>query len=183
MNGRNVLFLALASLFGFIGGTVQTWLRPAQTAAPAVVRATRFELVDDSGRLISFWGFDGRKHLVFTFLDKGRNDLATLGLSSGNAPFLDLVGKDGKSRLILQLFGDDRPLLAMSDGHYEGRIMLGFIQPDTPTPTDDWGLFFRTPQEGGPNLVRIGMFRRDLHGRASGIIAVSDASGKTFGAP
>ncbi len=63
-----------------------------------------------------------------------------------DAPELNLIGHDAKVYATLRFEGDLRRLiLGMSEEKLEGRVMLGFMQPDTPSPNwDDWGLLFRT---------------------------------------
>ena len=87
---------------------------PTLTAPPeAVVRAKRFQVIDDQGRVTA--------------------ELSPAGL--------DLLGQDGRVRATLRLMYNDKGVLAFSDAKWEGRALFGFLGTDTPSmKDDDWGL-------------------------------------------
>jgi hypothetical protein len=146
-----------------------------------VVRAARFEIVDQSGKPLAFWGPDDLKQMVLGFKDKGNNVVASLGMSSTGVPFFDMSGSDGRSRVRIELSSSQKPTLAMSDAAWEGRVLLGFVQNDVPDRRDDdWFLRFRAP--GGGELGGIGMARTGAEGRLSGKAYVRGA-GKEWSAP
>lgn len=162
------LSLTVAALLaGFVGGILGMFVvRAREQQQPGrIVRARSFELVDEAGRAISFWGLDRGHNAVLTFgrggalpgnapfgLENPDNQRAAIGLTGDNA-FLELRGADGKmrARLDLGLFG--KPLLWMAD-ETGPRLGLGVEQSDTPGPQDnDWTLDF-----GPESRARIGMY-------------------------
>lgn len=171
MKMRDILFLVIALASGYVGAYIQ---RLYQTPPlNPVIRATRFELIGPSGKPVAYWGSDPEKNIVLAFNDGSNHPVARFGLrddGSTGSPFLDLVGKDGKFRARMQLGWRDRPILAMSDEKWEGRVMLGFVENDAPNPDDsDWALRFRFPDDAS-----IGVMRDARTGSVSGKIFISD---------
>ena len=156
MTGKELRMLSLATVCGFIGGSVANE-QPVK-AASDILRASRFELVDESGRRIGVWGRDQAGHTAIAFTGKGGNELAALGVRSDCYPFLDMAGADGKVRVTLRLESGDKPLLGMGDEKWEGRVLLGSIAHDTSEPSDEWGLLFRGPVPL-PNLHTSALFQ------------------------
>jgi hypothetical protein len=66
---RQSLLIAAALLAGFIGGMLGTRVERAreQSHPDQVIRARSFELVNDKGRAISYWGVDKRHNAVLAF--------------------------------------------------------------------------------------------------------------------
>jgi len=55
----------------------------------------------------------------------------------------------------------------MPDERYEGRLVLGFIGNDAPSPKDDdWGLLFR-----GPSVAGIGSIKDPVDGKYRGYLS------------
>ena len=170
MNKREIQLLICASMFGFLGGSLSAPLRPANASDLNVVRATRFEIVDNSGTPVAFWGPTDTKELVLAFRDQSKNQVAAFGIHSNGSPFLDLSGADGKSRVRVQLEENQKPQLAMSDEAWEGRLLLGFVASDVPIPTDgDWALRLRAP---GGDFAGIGIIKNRTDGTLSGTVYV-----------
>jgi hypothetical protein len=180
MRGRDISMLGLAALFGFLGGWVSGPVAKTSAHATQTVRAERFELVDKSGRSIALLGEDSDKRTVLAFAQGGIEEVAAIGLGSGNAPFLELRGPDGKVRAVLQLEKGSLPVLAFSDAQYEGRVVLGPASSDYPSSLNDsWALSFRAPWHREP--AAIGMFgEKD---KLSGVVSVTKGSGETWSAP
>jgi hypothetical protein len=119
---RLSMYLALSALAiaaGFFGGVLaETRRAPSSRPVPAYVRAKRFEVVDDGGRV-----------------------MAEL---TGRA--LNLLDGGGRIRATLRLV-DDNGVLGFSDAKWEGRATFGFLGTDTPSQTDDdWGLVIHNPE-------------------------------------
>jgi hypothetical protein len=177
------IFPVLAALTaGFVGGVLGTLLvrTREEPRAERVVRARSFELVDDAGRTISFWGIDKGNNVVLAFgsrpgtlLAEGAarpihaprglynpdNQLAAIGLLANDSPALKLRGADGKTRVRLYLDDWAKPALLMED-ETGPMVLLGVEQSDTPGPGDnDWALDF------GPRLrALIGTWREKVGG-------------------
>jgi hypothetical protein len=169
---RELLLLVLASAFGFVGGAVFSRVSPMKETNPDVVRASKFELVDRSGKSLAFWGVEPEsRRIVMSFNSEQEHSVASFGISH-MSPFLEFSGGDGKTRLVLKLGRNDRPYLAMGDERTEGRILLGFVQPDTDfgEPGDDWALRFRTVDVG--ELATFGMEKNPHNGKMSGGAAI-----------
>jgi hypothetical protein len=188
---KQLLTLILAMTSGFIGGSIASHLQSQSPATPGIVRASRFELIDESGRRISAWERDSRGQSLMTFVNKDGNELATFGLLNTGSPFLNMTGRDGKVRLTLGLGAKDKPLLGMGDEKWEGRVLLGFIENDTPSARDengalsasddDWVLLFRAPGHIS-DLASIGAISNRA-GAKSGEISVRSSTGKRWSVP
>jgi hypothetical protein len=179
-------FLVMAALLaGFIGGILGE--RVARTRqqphTEQLVRARSFELVDETGKTISYWGIDKGNNAVLAFgshwplpppagvggqypvgLDDPHNQRAAIGVID-DGPFLFMRGADGKTRVRMYLSIDGKPILMMEDEN-SWRVALGIDQSDTPGPQDnDWALQFypervwlgmHTFKEGGQTVVQGG---------------------------
>src|SRR5438270_10489294 len=122
MHVREPFMLTLAMCSGFVGGSIATSINPASAAAPKSIQASRFELVDETGKPVAFWGvdtnsIDGRQ-VVITFIDSKQRQLATFGMLSQKGPFLKISGSDGKARATLELGWQQRPVLTMNDDKF-----------------------------------------------------------------
>ncbi len=169
---KQVLLIVVAASVGFAGGIVGARMFPSQTGqTPArVLRAHSFELVNDSGQVVSFWGIDKGKQVVLAFgnshqktdvkdpippeegLDEPSHQRTAIGLLGDGSPFLALQARDGKPRERLSLTEYDKPILLMDD-ETGVRVSLGLAQSDTPGPRDnDWSLDFY------PRRASIGMY-------------------------
>jgi hypothetical protein len=165
--------VATASLAGFLGGALATRILPTSTErrADTVVRARSFEMVDEAGHVISFWGIDKKHYPVLAFrsaeppfetpvseersagLDDPLNQRTAIGVI-GNRPFLLFRVTDGTTRMGLTLTSWGKPVLLMED-ETGPRVRLGLHGSDTPGPEDnDWALSFN------PRMASIGMFVR-----------------------
>jgi len=167
-----------ALLAGFIGGILGTRvIRIGEQDLKQVVRARSFELVDEKGNTISFWGIDRGDNAVLAFGSRGlapggahpqniplglvnpENQLTSIGLQGADNPILKMSGADGKTRLRMLLSTDGKPVLTMED-EIRPRLSLGIEQSDTPGPDDkDWTLVFSQER------ARIGMFTEKVGGQ------------------
>jgi hypothetical protein len=111
--------MVVCMVAGFIGGMFANHPDPRQLLRPPeIVRARRFQVTDERGRLAA--------------------ELTPHGL--------DLFGQDGRVRATLRLIYNDNGVLGFSDGKWEGRVVFGFIGTDTPSVRDDnWGLLINSP--------------------------------------
>ena len=143
------------------------------TTDRTVTRARSFELVDETGQVISYWGVDKSENAVLAFgdhwpktpngtrglsdrishrLDDPDNQRAAIGVIDAN-PFLRLRGTDGKTRVRLYLNDYAKPPLLMED-ESGPRVSLGIEPSDTPGPGDgEWTLDF-----GPDSRARMGMY-------------------------
>jgi hypothetical protein len=182
---KQTFFVAAALLAGFLGGIVGT--RVARTREQPnfepVVRARSFELVDEAGRAISYWGIDKSENAVLAFgsnrpmsrgghpglaLDDPRNQRSAIGVID-DIPFLLFTAPDGAARMSLSLNLYEKPVLWMADETGK-RVSLGLEQSDTPSTEDNnWALNF------GPDRARIGMFTVEEGGQkyVKGFLSVS----------
>ena len=181
----------LSCAFGVFGGYAYTHWHAAKMEKVPVLRSSRFELTDNTGRVIAFWGADRGNNTVLAFLQKASQDMGpeeyrvspgqtsftgqnpnealTVGMMSTQVPFMNLQAKDGSSRVMLYLNEYQKPVFIMSDEHYEGRLILGFISNDAPSPgDDDWALSFR-----GPEVAGIGSIKDPVDGKYRGFLSVT----------
>jgi hypothetical protein len=180
----------LSCVFGVFGGYAYTHWHAAKMEKVPVLRSSRFELTDNSGRVVSFWGTDrGNTVLAFlqktsrdkepeeyrvppgqtSFIGQNSNEALAVGMMSTQVPFVNLQAKDGSSRAMLYLSEYQKPVLIMSDEHYEGRLVLGFISNDAPLPEDDdWALSFR-----GPDVAGIGSIKDPVDRKYRGFLSVA----------
>ena len=178
------LYLILgAFVAGFFGGVLGTRMGSSGEQDPkAVVRARGFEVLDEHGQTISFWGVDQGQNAVLAFGSRGfapggarphntppglsnpDNQLAAIGLLGEDSPMLKMRGADGKLRVSMLLSTDAKPVLTMWD-EQGPRVALGVEQSDTsPGPEDNnWSLVFAhetarigmgTEKKGGQTYVR-----------------------------
>jgi hypothetical protein len=170
------IFLIMAALLaGFVGGVLGA--RVSRVGSQQVVRARSFELVNEAGQAISFWGVDRGQNIVLTFGSRGPfrgsalparppgdlkdsdNQMAAIGLQGDDMPILTMSGADRKKRVTLSLSQDSKPALAMED-ETGLRLHLGVEGTDTPGPEDnDWSLVFR------PEVARIGLHAEKRQGQ------------------
>jgi hypothetical protein len=188
----------LSCVFGAVGAYLYLHLQSPRTEKATAVQASRFELTDSTGRVVAFWGIDRGNNTVLAFLPKTVGDVSpnwelklpteptgftrqnpneafAVGLMSSQVPFMNLMGKDGNSRALLYLTDQQKPVLHMSDGRSEGRLMLGFVSNDIPSPGDDeWALLFRSP-----NVAGIGSLKDPANGKYRGYFSVAPNSKST----
>jgi hypothetical protein len=163
---KQILLISACLVAGFTGGVVSTRVvhTNERSGAAEVIRARSFELVDKTGRAISFWGVDKDDDVVLAFgarsevaqymgrtrvpglgppgLKNPRNQLAAIGLQANDSPILQFNAADGWPRARWYLRDDGKPILLMDD-ETGPRLLLGLDQSDTPGPDDnDWALVF-----------------------------------------
>jgi hypothetical protein len=181
----------LSCAFGVLGGYVYAYWHAAKMEKVPVLRSSRFELTDSTGRVIAFWGTDRGNNTVLAFLRKASQDMVSLripgsawptsftaqnpnealavGMMSTQVPFMNLQAGDGSSRAMLYLSEYQKPVFIMSDEHYEGRLILGFISNDAPSPgDDDWALSVR-----GPDVAGIGSIKDPVDRKYKGFLSVA----------
>ena len=165
---RQNLFIVAALLAGFVGGILGARIERARERShpDRVIRARSFELVDEAGRPLSYWGIDRRRYVVLAFggrestdqpiaraadLTDPRNQRGAFGVA-GDSPVLDFKGTDGTTRIRMNLSAFEKPLLWMGDETGK-RLALGVEHTDTPSADDNnWYLRF------APDRAWIGMY-------------------------
>ncbi len=165
---RQILTIVIALFAGFLGGIIGSRVDGARERS--IVRAHSFELLNDAGEAISFWGIDNiGQTATLAFGSRGRglagssghdapggitnpdNQLISIGLASADEPVLRMRGPDGKPRVRLYVTPYGKSSLLMDD-ETGTRMLLGVEQSDTPGPEDNnWSLLFL------PERARIGM--------------------------
>lgn len=135
--------VCLAVLAGFIGGEMGRQV--GVTAATSnVVKASKFELVNSAGVAVATWEISQEREPHLRFMSDRSRVSVDIGVLSDGRPIVKMVGRDGKARIVMELDQSDKPMLGMGDERWEGRMHLGYIEPDSPTPDwDNWGLAFR----------------------------------------
>jgi hypothetical protein len=183
---RNILkagiLIALALTAGYAGAALRG--HPDPTGLHATVRATRFELVDSSGRAIAILaanpaspgGGDAGAALVLT--DPRGVRRCELGISRGNsAPFLRLYGGDGAERVGVLLGYHDDPVLTLRDAQ-RIRTILGARHGDTPGPSEDqWGLSLYGRKEGADASIGFYRWADDTYQAA---VTIRDGAGRKW---
>jgi hypothetical protein len=162
----------LSCIFGVIGGYSYSHLQAPQAPGIPTIRASRFELTDSTGKVAAFWGTDRGNNTVLAFLQtpatengpaelklpaeqtrftgQNPNEAFAVGILSTQAPFMNILGRDGNTRALLYLTQQQKPIFNMADERHESRLELGFISNDAPSPADDdWALRFRAPDVAG----------------------------------
>ena len=68
--------------------------------------------------------------------------------------FVHFFGEKGRSLASMVSLENGDTTLSLGDRGWEGRIILGALQSDTPSerPSDEWGLVFRRPGSTQPLL-------------------------------
>ena len=144
MKISNFYGILAACAAGYLGGALASQ-NSAKASPPQVVRAAKFELVDASGTPAASWEIGSRGGAHISFLYKRDVVGVDIGVFPDGRPILIMGGGDGKRRIVMDLGQADKPMLAMGDERWEGRVHLGFIPPDTIpySDWDHWGLVFR----------------------------------------
>ena len=173
---KHILVIAIAGVTGFGGGVLGTLTihgrEQVQTAQR--IRAQSFELLNQAGQVISYWGTDEGQNAVLAFgenwpaaappgwhpLRPGNRDDQRLAIGIIEAsPFLHLKGADGKTRAWMHLNSWGKPMFSLWD-ETGPRVSLGVEQSDTPGPQDnDWTLDF-----GPESRARIGAYSEKRNG-------------------
>jgi hypothetical protein len=127
--------------------------------------------------VLAFWGTDRGNNTVLAFLQSSAgesvsgepkfpteqtrftgqtpNEALAVGILSTQAPFMNILGKDGNSRASLYLTQQQKPIFNMADERRESRLELGFISHDAPGPgDDDWALRFLAPDVAGIGSIK-----------------------------
>jgi hypothetical protein len=181
-----IVVLSVASGFG--GGMLSMKSHVVEAADHQTIRATRFELVDASGKSIAFWGTDQDDQLIIAFTGGTQSELAAFGLLSGLNGGLRISGIDATPRATLLVGYHERPSLSLYDEKGRGRVGLGFVTSHTPGPEevahDAWALeFYATGQHGHREQAAIGYSKAASGLGWDGSIFLEDSKGKTWKAP
>lgn len=144
---KNILFLLLAALSGFLGGFLGTRLHQGNQRPSDLVQAQRFELLDKYGKVIAFWGTDEINHTVLTFQAGDQRESAgmSVGMVGKGRPFLMFNGDEGQLRVLMDLDDFGRPALMMKEDTPNLGLTLGSERSDTPDVRDSsehWALNF-----------------------------------------
>jgi hypothetical protein len=186
MNLRFPVVIATAAFAGLIGGLASRLLTlPNLSERYGPIRATRIELVDNSGRTIAFIGTDKQQDTALVFLDEKNRERAKFGVwQSSYTPKMVMTGGDGNERVVFHLSAvDDRPMILLRD-HERTRVYLGFYQNDAPSPMEeDWGIRFYGPHLWEDSLAAVGMRRDWNDDKMQGFVFAKGKEGQKFFEP
>jgi hypothetical protein len=145
MQLKSAALVAACALAGFAGGLCSRYVvsDPLTSFRHTPQRATRFELVDQAGKLRAFLGFDRHQMPVFSLLDPDGAQRVVMTVF-GHMPTFQLNDAEGKERFVLTLpGGEEEPLVLMRDSR-KVRLSLGAVPafPGVPGPSDSWALRF-----------------------------------------
>jgi hypothetical protein len=164
-----------------------------------VVRAKRYEVIGQSGKVLSYWDPDSNprlqpetpKGLLLVFMDPDGVRRAQIGSSIGSyAPELLFYGRQGPSesrpresprepRLRIGLGYNDDPLLTMLDGSTR-KVLLGAYHGDAPSAQkDDWRITFMSQTGAAVYMGTHGV----NSGRSQAFVTVSDDKGLSWSLP
>jgi hypothetical protein len=152
VNVKNIPMVVAACLAGFLGGILSP-LRRVGASPSTILRASKFELVNASGVPLAELSAD--RNVSLRFLTKG-STAVEIGILPGGHPFLQMLGRDGKRRIVMDLDEADKPMLGMGDERWEGRVHIGFIAPDS-SPYGDWDQWGISLRAFGSEHAVVGM--------------------------
>jgi hypothetical protein len=149
MTSRKVGGLFGALLAGLLGGMLGN-LGTAQSPEEKVIKATRFELMTPTGARAGVWEATASGQTHFSIFSSNGSPAFEIVLPAGEAPTLNMRGKDGAVKIVLEVGGFDKPVLRMSDVRGT-RVELGYNAPDFPSADwDNWALKLRIPGSERP---------------------------------
>lgn len=180
-----IAVIALAA--GYLGSVAHDWVRgktaSAATSPLEVVRAKRYEVVNESGGVLSFWGPDNDpripattpKGTLLAFMNaRGQRGVEFGSRTGDKGPTLIFFDRNHRERVRLALSQGDDPILGLSSTVTEGAVLLGAIEGDvwTDKPGDSWGLRLRSWK------ARSSIFASEWHdGTHRAGVAVADERG------
>ena len=193
MNKRFLLISATALLAGFAGGLAPRLLTAQKKPSDehyGTIRATRIELVDETGKVRAFIGTNKQRKTAVVFLDDQGQERVIFGVWSGSStPFMAMRGADGNDRFAIGFvpLSDERPYMVLRD-HEQTSVSLGFFENDAPDPRgDDWGLRFHQPHQharfGLDSLAAIGLYRDAKDGKSAGFVVAEGKDGRVWSEP
>ena len=185
-----VAIIAVAG--GFLGSVLRDLIIPKSTT----VRAERFEVVERSGRVLSYWGPDADRNIppatpkgtLLVFFDSHAVRRLQLGAVTGdNSPHLEFFDKDGppdtpknyyaEPRFSVRLGGTGSPILNMR-GSYGDRVVLGAMYGDVYGERElGWGLSFRAWE---PRATADIGYMRWWDGRYRSSVALNNGAGRRW---
>jgi len=157
---KQIIALAFSLIVGFVGGLVGGRLGSTSFGERTVgtIRARNFELVDNTGKVISIWGMNKNGDIMLAFLGSelvpGERQEHAAGLDDplklrtavgvqGVFPFLTYRDSGGATRMDLALGSAGKPVLVMADEIGRSRVRLGDFWRDRPIKEDEeWALSF-----------------------------------------
>ncbi|MFA9479947.1 hypothetical protein ACERK3_16810 [Phycisphaerales bacterium AB-hyl4] len=90
-----------------------------------VVRAQRFEVVDEQGRVRAVLStLRGGGHPTLTFLDAEGNDRINLHAVPHRGPMMEFIDDNKRARMRLSLLPDGNPILVMNDPDGQARMSM-----------------------------------------------------------
>ncbi len=117
----------LTNLLGGVGVFAQK--RPPHRK---LLRAERFELVDQSGKSHAALSFDLEGRASLALFSKTGSSVVTLMVGEEGEPSLDLYDQGGKARVALSLLASGEPSLNLHDEEGKRRAALGLRSDGEP---------------------------------------------------
>ncbi len=129
------VLMLLTVISGLVGGGLADLLfrglaaRAAQTtAAPKVIEAQEFRLVDSTGKQRAVLGLSHTGALGLWLYDAAGKGRASLGLLGDGKPFLSLRDAANKRRVYLSLLDWGEPFLSLRDDTGQNRAVVGCME-------------------------------------------------------
>ena len=195
--GSAVKRYLVVAIIAVAGGFLGSVLHDLSTAKPTTVRAERFEVVERSGRVLSYWGPDADRNIppatprgtLLVFFDSHAVRRLQLGAVTGNySPHLRFYDKDGppdtplrydaQPRLNVGLGWTGSPVLRMRGGHGDS-VVLGAMYGDVYGERElGWGLSFRAWE---PSATADIGYTRWWDGTYRSSVTLNNGAGKHWG--
>ena len=137
MTTSKTSILALATIFGFLGGWSATHLTSPQPVTAQVgerfpLTTTGVTIVTEAGQPRARLGLWDGEHPALVFSDEGCDRRASFIVSPQERATLTMFGKDCKRRVALELQGDDLPSFVLRDRNDVPRAILHLLDDGTP---------------------------------------------------
>ena len=175
--------LTLVFCLGLVGALLPHLfnLGRVEAAAPPVLRGSRFELVDDSGKLRAVLECGAAMQPRLRMLSPEGNAAIDIGLTGAGSSYANFNSADGSPRVAMKMGFGEKPVILMGDRDSPTKLVLGAVQPDAIDPNlDTWALEFNQPP---PNyravagvFATLGYKGKPIHGS----VLVKDPQGHTL---
>jgi len=182
---RDLVVIVIFVAGGFLGSV----LHDSVKTKPTTIRAERFEVVDVSGHLVSYWGPDASPQMshttprgtILVFMDRAGLRRFQVGSRAGDtSPELLFFGPGGPAdgpRVGIELGGTGSPSLHLR-GQEGDKMDLGAMYGDVSGKRElGWGLSFRAWEV--PASAGIG-YGRWWDGTYRSYVSLTNGAGKTW---
>jgi len=126
---------AVSFLMGILGAFAYSQLvRPAGAAGPAVLRASRFDLVDGSGRVRAQLGFSHEGPPGLWMLDEKGTARVVLGLYGDQTAYFGLQDARGQMVELMRSYGSEEAPLLIFKNRGADKMLVGLDPAGKPVP-------------------------------------------------